>query len=261
METVIVKLGTSVLSGDGGLNAKFIGSLAEQVKEISEMARVVIVTSGAILTGINALGWRAVPRDLSLTEKQVAAAVGQPILMSHYINAFSSVGLRVAQILITEEDLSIRECHRNFLRTIKALLDLGIVPVINENDAVSVKELLNRPFIRDEVRFGDNDRLSALIAVGIGANRLVLLTDVDGFFVEEKGERRLVREIRPSDEWAKGQASSEGAFGRGGMKSKLEAAFLAASNGVKVHIANGRAENVLLRIMNMEPIGTVVLPQ
>ncbi|MGC8661808.1 MAG: glutamate 5-kinase, partial [Nitrososphaeria archaeon] len=258
---VVVKVGTSVLSTNGRLDKGMINSLAKQaslsIKEIG--LPIVIVTSGAILAGISLLGWNAKPRDLDLTQKQVSAAVGQPLLIKMYIDSFAANGLTVAQILITEEDLMIKNCYNNFLRTIKSLLKLNIIPIINENDAVSVKELLNLNSIKNEVQFGDNDRLSAIIAKGIGAKKLVLLTDVDGVFITDGNQKKTLDVIEPNDKKIYDNVDGMSEFGRGGIKSKLDAAFIASSAGIETYIVNGKKEGSMLTAIKGEKIGTKII--
>ncbi|MDG6927160.1 MAG: glutamate 5-kinase [Nitrososphaerota archaeon] len=258
---VVVKVGTSVLSTDGNLDKAAIDSIARQASlSISETGLpIVIVTSGAILAGISLLGWNAKPRDLDLTQKQVSAAVGQPILIKMYIDSFGANGLTVAQILITEEDLMIKNCYNNFLHTIESLLRLNIIPIINENDAVSVKELLNLNNIKNEVQFGDNDRLSAIIAKGIGAKKLVLLTDVDGVYMIDGKEKKTLDIIEPNDKKIYDEVEGMSEFGRGGIKSKLDAAFIASSAGIETYIVNGKKEGSMLRAIKGEKVGTKIV--
>ncbi|MEM0145796.1 MAG: glutamate 5-kinase [Conexivisphaerales archaeon] len=257
----MVKVGTSVLSTNGKLDKSMINSIAEQASfSIKEMGLpVVIVTSGAILAGISLLNWDTKPKDLNLTQKQVSAAVGQPTLIKMYIDSFAAAGLTVAQILITEEDLMIKNCYNNFLRTIKSLLRLNITPIINENDAVSVKELLNLNNVKNEVQFGDNDRLSAIIAKGIGAKKLVLLTDVDGVFINNGNKKETIDIISPNDKKIFANLDGMNEFGRGGIKSKLDAAFIASSVGIETYIVNGKKAGSMLMAIKGEKIGTKVI--
>ncbi len=257
----MVKVGTSVLSANGKLDKGMISSIAKQVStSIKEMGfSVVLVTSGAILAGISLLGWNLRPRDLTLTQKQVSAAVGQPLLMKMYIDSFAANGITVAQILVTEEDLMIKNCYNNFMRTIKSLLKLNIVPIINENDAVSVKELLNlNNKMRNEVQFGDNDRLSAIIAKGIKANKLILLTDVDGVYIYENNEKKLLSVIETNDKRLYDSVDGMSEFGRGGIKSKLDAAFIASSSNIETHIVNGKKDGSMIMAIEGKKIGTVI---
>jgi len=261
---IVVKIGTSVLSENGKIDKRIIKSIARQVSvSIKEMGlSVVLVTSGAILSGISLLGLNLRPRDLTLTQKQVSAAVGQPILMKMYIDSFAEYGITVAQILVTEEDLMIKNCYNNFLRTIKSLLKLNIVPIINENDAVSVKELVNlNNKTKSEVQFGDNDRLSAIIAKGIKANKLILVTDVEGVYIYENNQRKLISIIEPDDKRIYDSVDGMSEFGRGGIKSKLDAAFIASSANIETYIVNGKRDDSIIMAIQGKKIGTYIAPK
>lgn len=263
-EVIVVKVGTAVLFKDGGIDESIVKAISEQVADLlTDKRRFVIVTSGAILSGISLLNLKKKPQDLNLTEKQMCAAIGQPYLMALYQKYFKEKGLLAAQLLLTEDDLANRLSYRNVWRTLNALLKKGIVPVINENDAVSVKELLPvNPYVPDSVRFGDNDRLSAIIASKLRAKKLILLTNVDGYYeVTKTGERRLLKEIYASDKNLMKWASGKGELGRGGMKSKLEAAKIAAKSGIITVIANGRRPNVIKDILAGADVGTRILPK
>jgi len=258
-KVAVIKIGTSVLSNNGKLDKDMLKSIVDEISFIKQNGQpLALVTSGAILTGIEALGINKRPSALSLREKQIAAAVGQPLLMKEYVEMFSKHGIKVAQILVTEEDFSIKTCFNNFIRTTRSLMDYGIVPIINENDAISVKELVNVLNVSSMVRFGDNDRLSAIVSVNLKASRLVIMTDVDGV-LDQKGEvisrisrdqvERLIKELKGGSE-----------FGRGGIKSKLEAALLASLNGITVNIINGRKPQKLREIFEGKETGTLVSP-
>lgn len=257
-KTIVIKIGTSVLSNNGKLDRNLLEKLVDAVSVANKELKypTVVVTSGAILTGIEALGWSKKPSSLSLREKQVAAAVGQPLLMKEYVELFLKKNIMVAQILVTEEDFSIKTCFNNFIRTVKALLQSNIIPIINENDAISVRELVNVLNVDSQIRFGDNDRLSAIISSNIRASRLIILTDVDGVF-DLKG--KLIKEIRISEiEELLKKLKGGNEYGRGGIKSKLEAALLAASKGVKVNIINGKRPENLLELLSGQNIGTLI---
>lgn len=262
--TVIVKVGTAVITNtDGTLNVFRINQIVDQiVKNRDKTKAFVIVTSGAIASGITRLGLRLTPQELSLTMKQVCASIGQPWLMGIYDRRFKRYGITTAQILITEEDLANRYSYQNFWRTLKTLLQRGTVPIVNENDAVSVKELVPvNPYLPEKVRFGDNDRLSALIASKIKASMLIMLTNVDGFYVTDgEGRQVLVKEIKRVNRDLLKYASGPGKLGRGGMVTKLEAAKIAARSGVLTVIANGVDKDIISKALNGRPCGTVVLP-
>lgn len=260
---VVVKIGTSVLTNSRGwISPKRIRDIVKQIAENRSKTRsIVIVTSGAIATGLSKLGIESSPGTLKLTMKQVCAAVGQPSLMALYTKYFNKYGVNTAQILLTEEDLANKYRYRNFWRTLSALMEKGVVPIINENDAISVKELVPvNPYVPDSVRFGDNDRLSAIIASKVKANLLIMLTDVDGFMVPVKNGVRIVRELRKVDKKILSYAGSPGTMGRGGMLSKLQAAAIASRAGVTTVIANGFRRNIIAKILNGENAGTVIRP-
>jgi glutamate 5-kinase len=255
----VIKIGTSVLSNNGKLDKEVLKGIVDEITQVKNMGYpVVLVTSGAILTGIEALGINKKPSALSLREKQVSAAVGQPLLMKEYVDLFAERGIKVAQILVTEEDFSIKSCFNNFIRTTRALIQNGIIPIINENDAISVKELVNVLNVSNLVRFGDNDRLSAIISSNLKASRLVIMTDVDGV-LDEKGmiiEKLRSNEIESLIKKLRGMSE----YGRGGIRSKLEAALLATSNGVIVNIINGKKRGLLIQVFEGKEAGTVITP-
>lgn len=260
---VVVKIGTSVLTNSKGWISE--ARVREIVKQIAEnrsrMESVVIVTSGAIATGLSKLRIESSPSSLKLTMKQVCAAIGQPTIMALYTKYFNKYGINTAQILLTEEDLANKYRYKNFWRTLSALMEQGVVPIINENDAISVKELVPvNPYVPDSVRFGDNDRLSAIIASKIGADLLIMLTDVDGFMMPAKNGVRIVRELRKINKKVLSFAGSPGNLGRGGMLSKLQAAAIASRSGVTTIIANGLKRNIIAKILCGENAGTLVRP-
>lgn len=250
---IIVKVGSSILTADGAVRPRVFTELIRQVAQLTDEGRkVVVVSSGAIAMGSHRLGWTHPGR--SIPEKQAAAAVGQIALMERYRLGFAKHGRQVAQILVTRIGLDDRERYLNAEHTLRKLLELGVVPIVNENDTVST----------EEIRFGDNDNLSATIANIVGADLLILLTDVDGLYREapSKGKPKpplydVVERITPEVERA-AQGSGH-AFGRGGMITKIEAAKKAAASGAATVIANGRSSGTLLRIAAGEPEGTLFL--
>jgi len=264
MGTVIVKVGTKVLTNSRGwISPSGIKRIVQQVAENRRSASsFIIVTSGAIASGLSKLAINASPEDLSLTMKQVCAAIGQPSLMHLYNRYLSKCGIEVAQILLTEEDLANKHRYRNFWRTLTALLKKGVIPIINENDAISVKELVPvNPRVPDSVRFGDNDRLSAIIASRVGADLLVILTDVDGFMMPTPdGGLKLVNEMKRINKNTLSYAGGSSRLGLGGMLSKLQAARIASRSGVTTVIANGHRRDILTRIMRGERVGTLIKP-
>jgi glutamate 5-kinase len=251
---IVVKVGSSILTADGAVRARVFTELIRQVADIADSGRkVVVVSSGAIAMGSHRLGWTHPGR--SIPEKQAAAAVGQIALMERYRVGFARRGLQVAQILLTRSGLDDRERYLNAEQTLRKLLELGVVPIVNENDTVST----------EEIRFGDNDNLSATIVNLVGADLLILLTDVDGLYAEppRKGRPRpplhgVVETITPEIERA-AQGSGH-AFGRGGMITKIEAAKKAALSGASTVIANGRRSGTLLRIVAGADEGSLFLP-
>jgi glutamate 5-kinase len=262
-QSVVIKIGTSVLTNSRGwISPSRVREIVQQVSENrSKMKSLIIVTSGAIATGLSRLGINATPGSLKLTMKQVCAAVGQPSLMALYTKYFNKYGINVAQILLTEEDLANQYRYKNFWRTLSALIERGVIPIINENDAISVKELIPiNPYVPDSVRFGDNDRLSAIIASKVRADLLIMLTDVDGFMMPTKNGVKLVRELRGVNKKILSYAGSSGSLGRGGMLSKLQAAAIASRAGVTTVIANGLKKGVITKILNGESIGTMIKP-
>jgi glutamate 5-kinase len=234
---VVVKVGSSSLTTPaGGLDAERVDGLVDALTgwRLADPARqVVLVSSGAIAAGLVPLGLRRRPRDLATL--QAAASVGQGQLVERYAAAFGRGGLRVGQVLLTAEDVVRRAHYRNARRTLERLLELGVVPIVNENDAVAT----------EEIRVGDNDRLAALVAHLVGADLLVLLSDVDGLFDADprRGPARLVDEVRSEADLAgvglRGAGGS--GVGVGGMATKVDAARVAAAAGVPVVLAAAAA--------------------
>ena len=261
--TIVVKVGTSVLSYNKGISEESIKNIAYQISDlVKDDKAFVLVSSGAILSGITILGLTTTPHDLNLTNKQVCASIGQPYLMGLYEKYFGKKGITTAQMLFTEEDLANKIAYKNVWRTLNALLERNVVPIINENDAVSVRELLPvNPYVPDEVRFGDNDRLSAIIASKLRSQLLIMLSDVDGYYdITENGSKKLVKEIKVLNSGVMKFAEGKGHFGRGGMKSKLQAARIVAETGIEVIIANGKKKDILKDILSGKDIGTRILP-
>jgi glutamate 5-kinase len=250
---IVVKVGSSILTDAGVLRRRVFSDLARQVSLLQDEGReVVIVSSGAIAIGSRVLGWTHPGR--SIPEKQAAAAVGQIGLVELYRKLFAKHGKQVAQVLLTRTGLEDRERFLNARRTLFTLLRLGVVPIVNENDTVAT----------EEIRFGDNDNLSANIVNLVAADLLILLTDVDGLYHEppREGEPKpplhdVVDVMTPEIERA-AQGSSH-AFGRGGMTTKLEAARAAARSGAATIVCSGRGKNTLLRAAAGESVGTLFL--
>ena len=251
---IVVKVGSSSLSSDGQLRTRLFGDLARQIAKLTtSKRRFVIVSSGAIAMGARTLGWKN--RGRSIPEKQAAAAVGQIDLVETYRKRFARHDMQVGQVLVTRQGMEDRERFLNARHTLTTLLDLGVVPIVNENDTVAT----------DEIRFGDNDNLSATVLNLIGADLLVLLSDVDGLYEERpeagKPKPKMIREVEKIDARIKRAASGPGSdFGSGGMATKLEAAETAARSGAATIVCNGRKKDILLKLLAGEPEGTLFLP-
>ncbi len=246
----MVKVGSSLVTDDGrGLDRKAIAAWVNQIVLLREIGiECVLVSSGAIAEGIKRLGWTARPAQIH--ELQAAAAVGQMGLVEAYQSAFAPHGLNCAQILLTHADLADRVRYLNARSTLLTLLQLGVVPIINENDTV----------ITDEIKVGDNDTLGALVANLLEADLLVILTDQAGLF--DADPRRvpgavLIARGRAGDVELEAMAGGAGTVvGRGGMLTKVLAAKRAAMGGASTVIASGRESNVLMRLARDEPVGT-----
>jgi glutamate 5-kinase len=250
---IVVKLGTGVLTDsrkliDPAQLEQLVAQLAEQRKAGRE---IVLVTSGAVGAGMGALGYESRPTDLA--EKQACAAVGQSRLMATYDKLFSAHGLVVAQVLLTHEDLEHHERHLNARNTLVTLLNRGVVPIINENDAVSFTE----------IKFGDNDKLSALVASLLPADLLVILTTVNGVIKNfGAANAKTISVIEQIDATIEGMAGgTTSATAVGGMKSKVEAAKIVVRSGIPLVIASGKKKNVLAKILGGEDEGTLFVPQ
>lgn len=250
---VVVKVGSSSLtSASGGVDDTRIDRLVSALASArARGAEVVLVSSGAIAAGLAPLGLARRPRQLAM--QQAAASVGQGLLVARYTAAFARHGLRVGQVLLTLDDVTRRSHYRNAYRTLHRLLELGVVPVVNENDTVAT----------DEIRFGDNDRLAALVAQLVHADVLVLLSDVDGLYdgdPRRPGARRLEVVSSPADlEGVQlGRRTGADGLGTGGVHTKVEAARIATGSGVEVVLAAASdAEHVLAG----RPVGTRFPPQ
>ncbi len=250
---VVLKLGSSVVTTDEGLDYKIIGGLVDDVSRYKKQGKeFIIVSSGAIAAGVRHMGLREGAR--TIPQKQAAAAVGQSRLMAVYEEAFGLHGIRVAQMLLTKDDLSHRRRHLNARNTLTTLLSWGVVPIINENDTVMV----------EEIKLGDNDNLSALVAVVADADLLVTLTDIEGFMDCDPRSNSdaclipLVDDITPDLKRLAGSNSS--GAGRGGMASKLDAASKVRMSGIPMIIAKGKSPQIILKIMEADLCGTLVLP-
>jgi len=247
---LVVKVGSSLVTNEGqGLDHAALARWAEQIAELKRRKKeVVLVSSGAVAEGMQRLGWKRRPN--ALHELQAAAAVGQMGLVEAYESCFRKHDLHTAQILLTHEDLADRKRYLNARSTLRTLLDLGVIPVINENDTVAT----------DEIRFGDNDTLAALVTNLIEADALVILTDQPGLYTKDPrrhADAELVREAKAGDASLEKMAGGVGShIGSGGMLTKVLAARRAARSGAATIIASGREANVLVRLACGEAIGT-----
>ena len=252
---VVVKIGSRILSSERGLHARRIGRLVRELAALHDQGKkLVIVSSGAIAAGISRLGLGKRPSDLP--QEQALAAVGQIRLMALYENSFGGYGKHVAQVLLTHEDLANRKRYLNAKNTLKTLLDWHIIPIVNENDTVAVEEM----------KFGDNDQLSALVATLMEMDLLVILSDVDGVYDRDprsSDDARLmpvVTDLAAAKKAAEDTRPSE--LGRGGMFSKLCAAEQASQAGIPTVIANGREREVLNGLFDgSRESGTLILPE
>ena len=249
----VVKIGSALLTNDGrGLDREAIAGWVGQLAGLrSRGIEVVLVSSGSIAEGMSRLGWARRPHEVH--KLQAAAAVGQMGLVQVYEQAFQVYGTHTAQVLLTREDLSNRERYLNARTTLCTLLGMGVVPVINENDTVAT----------DEIRLGDNDTLGGLVANLVEAALLVILTDQEGLFRADPRldpDAELVATADAGDPALEILAGGSGALGRGGMRTKLEAAKLAARSGTATVIASGRAGDVLGRLAAGEAVGTLLRP-
>ena len=250
---VVVKVGSGVLTLDHGLNLDVIKSITKQICMLIENGmEVFLVSSGAMASGIKRIGLVKRPDDIP--QRQAAAAVGQAGLIIEYEKAFSMFNKKVAQILLTGEDLSNPERYLNAQNTFNMLLSWKVVPIINENDTVAV----------DEIKFGDNDNLAAIIAMLMNADILINLTDIDGLFTKDprtNSDAELIPVITKSDKKIKKMAGEiPGALGTGGMLSKINAAEKITKAGIPMVIANGKEPDILTRLFRGEQCGTFFMP-
>tara|TARA_B100000029_G_scaffold128836_1_gene122363 strand:+ start:3746 stop:4900 length:1155 start_codon:yes stop_codon:yes gene_type:complete len=259
---IVVKIGTSVLSGntlnnslDDGMMSKLVGQISGAIDKYG--SQILIVTSGAIAAGRAAIGSKADEYgNRDIISRQVYAAVGQGELFQQYQNLFDKQGIKVAQTLLTTNDLSHRQSYLNIRNTLLALLDMGIVPIINENDVVAVDEI-------GEV-FGDNDRLSALVSNLIDADLLLILTDTDGLYTSDprtNPSAQLISDVETFDDAILSAAGEHtNPWARGGMPTKIEAAQLVTTSGIPMIMCHGHQDDAILRALNNENIGTKFHP-
>ena len=239
---MVVKIGSRALCADGGRFTQVAEQVATQVRA---GRKVVLVSSGAVAVGRERLGLTERPKKVSLL--QAAAATGQSLLMRAYEDAFEPLGIHVAQVLLTHDAVTDRDRYLHARQAIDELQKLGVVPIINENDTVSI----------DELRFGDNDQLAAMVCTLVGADLLVLLSDVVGILDDQDVRVSLVREVSDIEGFIK---PPEGDVGLGGMQSKVEAARRATLHGLPVVIGPAAASGFLEELMQGQDVGTLLLP-
>ena len=253
---VVIKVGTNILSTDSGVNSEYIKTLAEQIAKLAKTDRqILLVSSGAIGMGAKQLKISGPVTDMKI--RQACAAIGQPLLMHEYHKSFAATGLSVSQVLLTAEVLNKRKTYLNLRNAIESLLRLGVIPIINENDCVATDEI--------GTAFGDNDKLSALVASKIDADLLIMLSDIDALYdknphrYDDAQPVRVVEEI--TDEIIKAAGKRGSAHSTGGMKTKLKAAQITATAHCRMVLANGKEPDVIGRIIAGEEIGTLFLPK
>ncbi|MGA0944917.1 MAG: glutamate 5-kinase [Candidatus Nanopelagicales bacterium] len=247
---IVIKIGSSSLTrADGGVDVDRVAGLVDVIADrVTAGSQVILVSSGAIATGFPILGLTARPRDLAT--QQASASVGQGVLLAQYSMSFAARGITVGQVLLTADDMTRRTHYRNAQRTLDKLIEMGVVPIVNENDTVAT----------DEIRLGDNDRLAALVAHLVRADALVLLSDVDGLYdgPPSKGGATMITEVRDMDDLAAVSIGGVGSgVGLGGMTTKVEAARIATAAGIPVVLAHSKAAREAL---GGADIGTVFLP-
>lgn len=256
IKRVTIKIGSGVLTDveRGGLNTAVIKGISSDIIELIKQGyEFVIVSSGAVASGIKILDLKNIPNTIQL--KQAAAAIGQGHLISVYERYFKRNGRHVAQILLTSNDLSNRNAYINIRNSILSLLQFGVVPIINENDTVAV----------DEIRFGDNDILSAMVSNLVEADILIILTDTEGLYTEDPFRSKFARLIniipKVTKEIEKAAGNTTSVTGTGGMLSKIKAAKIASQAGIPIVISNGRKKNIIVDILkNKRDVGTLILP-
>jgi glutamate 5-kinase len=253
---IVIKVGTNVLSKNNRVDIDFLHIIAGQIADlVAHKQQVILVTSGAIGMGAGCLGINRKITEVKM--RQACAAVGQGILMHQYQEAFGQYNQKVAQVLLTNRIMSYRKYYVNLKNAMETLLSMGIVPIVNENDCVSVEEI--------GLAFGDNDKLSALIASKIDAELLVILTDVAGLYDKNPqldSSAKLIPVVYEiTDEIAAMAGLAGSQFATGGMASKIAAIRIAANGGCKVILAHGREKDVITRLMAGDEIGTLFLPK
>ncbi len=253
---IVIKIGTNTLTRDGGIDGSYVRAMAGQVAHLRTCGKqIVIVTSGAIGMGAMQLQHTGPIRDMK--DRQAFAAIGQPLLMAEYRKAFQRYPIAVGQVLLTADVLDHRRTYLNLRNAIETLLAMGVVPILNENDCVSTEEIGSA--------FGDNDRLSALVASKIDADLLIILSDINALYDKDPRQHPDAKPIptvfQITEEILRGAGDKGSTFSTGGMKTKLAAAKIAADAGCRVVLAHGREKDVVRRIIAGEPVGTIFMPK
>ncbi|MHC4133038.1 MAG: glutamate 5-kinase [Planctomycetota bacterium] len=258
VKKLVIKIGTNILTKPGSIevDSSYIKRIVRQINSLLKEGRqVVLVSSGAIGMGAGQLDMTKKIQDMKM--RQACAAIGQPLLMAEYRKAFGRFGVTVAQVLVTAEVLNHRKTYLNLRNSVETLLKLGIVPVLNENDSVSTDEIGSA--------FGDNDKLSALVASKIDADLLIMLSDIDALYEKNpkkyKDAKPITRVFEITEDIEKTAGKKGSQHATGGMKTKIEAARIASNAGCRMVLANGRAKNILKRIMAGDEVGTVFMPK
>ncbi|MCK5565374.1 MAG: glutamate 5-kinase [Planctomycetes bacterium] len=254
---IVIKIGTNTLTQDGQVDSSYVRQVAKQISVLLETGRqVLIVSSGAIGMGASQLD-PSIGSLGNMKMRQACAAIGQPLLMQEYRKAFLRYDVTTAQVLLTAEVLNHRKTYLNLRNSVETLLKLGVVPILNENDSVSTDEIGSA--------FGDNDNLSALVASKIDADLLIMLSDIDSLYDKDPKKHKNAKPIKAVFEITDAITRSAGPRGSirgtGGMKTKIEAAKIAANAGCRIVLADGREKNVITRIVAGREIGTVFMPK
>lgn len=258
---IVIKFGTNILTNDDGdVSLPRVYSFIEDVSKLKKSGKeVILVTSGAVGLGKKKLGLESTE---AVAMKQACAAIGQSKLMSIYESAFDQYGIVVAQILLTEDDFSQRKKYLSLRTTLNKLLELNVIPIINQNDTVSTIEL-DEIYSEMQVCFSDNDKLSALVASELDADLLVILSDIDGLFdsnPKTNKDAKIIPVVEKVTQEILDYGEDASAGGRGGMKTKLEAARLVSRSGGTVLIVNGKTPSVIQEVFSKKEIGTIFLP-
>ena len=257
---IVVKVGTNGITKDGKLDHEEMEKLTSQIATATKKGdKIILISSGAVAAGIAELGIPPKPKDIVF--QQAAAASGQNVLMAKYRELFKKFDLKVAQILLTAEDLSNRTSYVHTCNVLSLLLKIGVIPIINENDVTSIDELMRTEGYK--VNFSDNDILSVLVAGAICADMVIILSDVDGVYTADPSESgaKLIKNVESITTEFKSSLNGKSKIGRGGIQSKIKAAEIATSCGIQVIVANSRRHNIILDILAGKDVGTHFKPQ